>query len=89
MTKQSKTPWFQASEHDPVRPGVYLIRSASGIAWWRAFDGQDWFSGVVGLDSPSYEELMTRKQVDFYKLHTRNFEWCGITEEGVTSLTKV
>jgi hypothetical protein len=86
MTQQTKTPWFKAEEHDPVRPGIYLVKRGDGEFWWRAFNGKDWFAGVrAGTawywnPSPSYEEMMNRRNVGFYKINGRQFEWCGLTE---------
>jgi hypothetical protein len=86
MTQQTKTPLFNAAEHDPVRPGIYLVQRWEGEFWWRAFNGKDWFAGVrAGRDwywnpSPSYEEMMKRRNLGFYKINGRQFEWCGLTK---------
>jgi hypothetical protein len=43
MTQQSKTPWFKSAEHDPVRPGVYLVKRTDGELWWREKIGSQEF----------------------------------------------
>ncbi len=87
MTQQSKTPWFKSAEHDPVHPGVYLVKRTDGELWWRAFNGKDWFAGIraepasMGLPSPDYNEMMRRKHSTFFKIGNRLFEWCGLAEK--------
>jgi hypothetical protein len=86
MTQQTKTPWFKAEEHDPVRPGIYLVKRTDHELWWRIFNGKDWFTGFradpasQGLPSPDYDEMMHRRYVEFYKINGRQFEWCGLTK---------
>jgi hypothetical protein len=86
MTQQ-KTPWFKSSEHDPARRGVYLVKRQDGELWWRAFNGKDWFIGVRadpaswGLPSPSYAKMMDRRNIEFYKIYGRQFEWCGLANK--------
>jgi hypothetical protein len=86
MTQQTKTQWFKAAEHDPVRPGIYLVKRPDGQLWWRAFNGKDWFSGVraspasMGLPSPNYDKMVRRRNIEFYTINGRQFEWRGLTE---------
>lgn len=87
MTEQTKTPWFDAAVHDPVHPGVYLVKRFDEELWWRAFDGKDWYTGFDTEHyrghhaSPNYDYLMERSNLYFFKLHNRSFKWCGITRD--------
>jgi hypothetical protein len=66
----------------PTIPGVYLTRrSQDSINFWRAFDGKDWYYGIVQseLGSPSYEAA--RRKGKMIKGVLLTFRWQGLAEK--------
>lgn len=88
------TPYFSV-ETPPTVPGVYLTRrqEPGGVALWRAFDGKDWYYGIiqsVHFGSPSYTEAKKPgkiiKSVTIWDFQWRratilDFRWQGLAEK--------
>lgn len=83
----TRTPWF-CSGIEPKIPGVYLTRSTySGnehLAWWRAFDGENWHAGIMAVDTkgigksaaPDYHTVADTPIIGSHI----SIQWCGLTE---------
>ena len=65
----------------PIIPGVYLTRRLQdGVHFWRAFDGKDWYYGIVQseLGSPSYDAATRSGKMGSNRV---NFRWQGLAEQ--------
>lgn len=72
------TPYFSA-DTPPTLPGVYLtLRETSRCPFWRAFDGTDWYFGIIDDESPSYSKALRKGKMIGTLV---NFKWCGVAEE--------
>lgn len=81
-----KTKWFDGIREKPVRPGVYLTRSrfysCRKLAWWRAYDGENWRVGVMAVSmegeavssAPDYHKAVNDRPLASH-IH---IEWCGV-----------
>jgi hypothetical protein len=84
-----RTVWFKRCEHNPSRPGVYLTRALySGnehLNWWRAFDGSNWRTGVMAVDTlgiyrrvaPDYRNMVENPVIGEHVI----IEWCGLYQD--------
>jgi hypothetical protein len=71
----------QSCHFPPTIPGVYLTyRNGDGVHFWRAFDGNDWYYGIIksAEGSPSYEVALRKAIIRGVMV---NFQWQGLAEK--------
>jgi hypothetical protein len=69
----------------PTIPGVYLTcRTGEGSEnFWRAFDGKDWYYGILLATSPEAPDYKIALKKGIVRGSYVNFTWQGLAEQPV------
>lgn len=67
------TPWFPANVN-PVWPGPYKIKEDGRLAWYRYWDGENWY---VGAPTPDAATHWPRSRL----ANSLKQPWRGLAEE--------